>query len=162
MKNAQKQLIAKRLMEIEKLNNGVLTPAAVVEDAKNPESILHEHFEWNDQEAGYKFRLEQARNLISSVKVVIHTETTAISAVYYVRDPEAKSNEQGYVSLETLRSDVFLARESVVNEFARASACLQRARTHAAALGLEDQVESLLSALDGMRARVKQEHELVQ
>jgi hypothetical protein len=45
-------------------NGGVLRPADVVEAASNPESVLHDAFDWADDEAARKWRLHQARNLI--------------------------------------------------------------------------------------------------
>ncbi len=46
-----------------------LTPADVVEEAASIDSPLHPFFEWDDSEAARKFRLDQARTLIRSVKV---------------------------------------------------------------------------------------------
>ncbi len=75
--------------EIERLYkmHNVITPNLIVEVAKNPNSILHGYFEWDDLKAGHSFRLQQARHLITSVKVNIITDTKMISAVSYVRDP---------------------------------------------------------------------------
>jgi hypothetical protein len=157
MKDNQKKAIAKRLKEIELANNGILTPDAVVQEAKDPDSVLHELFEWDDGVAGHKYRIEQARTIISSVKVIIRTETTSVNAVYYVRDPEAKHKEQGYVSLTTLSGDLHLARESVINEFSRVSACLQRAKIHADALGLGGEVEGMLYLVDGVFKKIRLE-----
>lgn len=53
-------------------SKGELTPKDVVDDARNPNSPLHTHFEWDDSEAAEAYRLSQARNLIRSV-VAIYT-----------------------------------------------------------------------------------------
>jgi len=136
-----------------KLHNG-LTPSLVLEAASNPNSILHEFFEWDDEKAGHAHRLQQARNLITSVKVTIITETKMINAVSYVRDPRLPSDEQGYVSIETLKTDKDLARESIALEFNRAYSHLQRAKIHAEALGMQDQVSALISALSKIQETV--------
>lgn len=47
--------IARRLLEME--NDGRLTPAEVLEEARNPESPLHDQFTWDDTEAAEKYRL---------------------------------------------------------------------------------------------------------
>ena len=52
--------------------HGELTPEDVVKDARNPNSPLHSHFEWDDTRAAEQHRLNQARNLIRSV-VAIYT-----------------------------------------------------------------------------------------
>lgn len=50
---------------------GELTPADVVDDAKNHNSPLHSFFEWSDTAAAYQYRLQQARGLIRAVVAVI-------------------------------------------------------------------------------------------
>jgi hypothetical protein len=59
----------------------------VVEVAKNPKSVLHHLFEWDDAKAGESFRVDSSTAIITSVKINIITETRKISAVSYVRDP---------------------------------------------------------------------------
>lgn len=150
-----KEVVEKRLAEIASANGGRLTPDLVVADAESSSSPLHELFEWNDGIAGHKYRIEQARQVITSVRVVITTEHKAVSTVFYVRDPEADPTEQGYVSINKLRSDSDLARESIVLEFSRAASYLQRARTHAEALGMTEDVDALIANLERFKQEVK-------
>lgn len=150
-----KEIVAKRLAEIAGRNNGSLTPDLVVKDAEDSSSPLHELFEWDDGVAGHKYRIEQARHVITSVRVVITTEHKAVSTVYYVRDPEAESTEQGYVSIDKLKSDSDLARESIVMEFSRAASYLQRARIHAEALGMAQEVDALIADVQKFKEEVK-------
>lgn len=148
-----RELVAQKLAEISE-KHGRLTPDLVVMEARNPDSILHNLFEWDDAEAGHQHRLFQARQIITSVRVVITTENRKISTVYYVRDPEADPMEQGYVSIDKLKTDKDLARESIVLEFSRATAYLQRAKNHADALGLADDIDELIVDLDQLRQKV--------
>jgi hypothetical protein len=148
-------LVAEKLAEIAEKNGGRLTPDLVLADARNPDSVLHKLFEWDDDVAAHQHRLFQARQIITSVRVVVTTEKRKISTVYYVRDPEAGSGEQGYVSIDKLKTSDDLARESIVMEFSRAEAHLQRARLHAEALGLDDQVQPLLDDLEKVKVAVK-------
>lgn len=46
-------------------------PAVIVDDAKNPRSPLHKHFEWNDAAAASKHRLWEARRMLNCIRVVI-------------------------------------------------------------------------------------------
>lgn len=46
-----------------------LTPADVVDVARDPEHPLHERFEWDDSVAGERWRQHQAGELIRSVKI---------------------------------------------------------------------------------------------
>lgn len=149
-----RELVAQKLAEIAE-KYGRLTPDLVVQEAKNPESILHNLFEWNDVEAGHQHRLFQARQIITSVRVIITTENKKISTVYYVRDPEADPMEQGYVSIDKLKSDKDLARESIVMEFSRATAYLQRARNHAEALGMQEDIEALIADVEELKSRLE-------
>jgi hypothetical protein len=48
-----------------------LTARNVVEEARSRNSPLHEFFDWNNETAGEKFRLAQARFLINSIRVII-------------------------------------------------------------------------------------------
>jgi hypothetical protein len=82
--------IGKRLKKLTG-KKGVITPEQVVEDAQNPKSPLHDEFEWDDTEAAYKYRLDQARYLfraIESVWVEEETEMTVRSFVSIEEDLE--------------------------------------------------------------------------
>lgn len=54
---------------------GGLTPAAVVSDATDKTSALHNLFEWDNRKAAERYRLEQAAHIIRSVVVVIEDAT---------------------------------------------------------------------------------------
>lgn len=63
---------AESLAELERLadaNDGALTPAIVLEAARDEDSVLHRHFDWHDASAAEKYRLDQARTLIRSYKL---------------------------------------------------------------------------------------------
>ena len=42
----------------------------VVEDARDPKSVLHSHFEWDDRKAAELHRTDQARALIRSIRII--------------------------------------------------------------------------------------------
>lgn len=151
MTKERQEQIRSRLREIETNNQGRLTPDAVVSDAKDPNSPLHDEFDWDVEAAAHRHWIERARELITSVRVTVTTEHSTVSTVYYVRDPSAAQSEQGYVSLYRLRSDTDMAREAIADEFARAAAVLRRARALAVALRMEDAVDALLDGVDVAR-----------
>ena len=153
MTSEQREAIKERLALIEKANGGRLTPDDVVQDAKKKDSPLHAHFEWDTKKAAAAYWIEQARELIVSVRVVVRTEHTRVSAPYYVRDPNAESGQQGYVSVPMLRTDQDMARDALVAEFGRVAAMLTRARALAAALEAADDVDALLQNVVGLRQR---------
>lgn len=155
MDNETREAIRDRLAEICKANGGVLTPEAVVEDAKSKASPLHGQFTWNTKEAAYQHWLDQARSLIRTVRVVVTEEW--IRAPAYVRDPNAEHNAQGYVETLSLRSDADAARAVVVAEFARAAAAMRRAREVAKVLDLEREVDELIGLIEVTRTSVSQQ-----
>jgi hypothetical protein len=147
----------KYLEEVAVRNGGFLTPQAVIEAARDPESPIHDQFEWDDSKAAHEHRQYQARKLISSVRVVFRTDSRVVSTVYYVRDPSKSANEQGYVSVARLRTDTELAREALVAEFGRAAAALRRAHELAAALEMESEVTDLIDRVQALQGRVQAE-----
>jgi len=50
---------------------GGLTPENIIKAARPKKSPLHAAFEWNDGKAAEQYRLQQARNIINNVEVVI-------------------------------------------------------------------------------------------
>lgn len=136
--------------------NGRLTPEIVVQDAKNLDSPLHEEFEWNDAKAAAKFRIEQARDLIQRVRVEVKVHEQSIRVPLYVRDPEAKSDEQGYRSIVRLRDERQLAHEALTMEFSRAASAIERARKLSVAFDLESVFVELLEQVENAKAVVEQ------
>lgn len=61
--------VAEELERI-KRNEESLTPALVVEHAKDQMSSLHACFEWDDSKAAHKHRLHQASSLILNIQIV--------------------------------------------------------------------------------------------
>jgi hypothetical protein len=153
MSAENREAVRLRLESLAASNKGVLTPAAVVEDAKNATSPLHAYFTWDTAQAAYQHWIEQARTLIRSVRVEIKTETKTISVIAFVRDPNAGSEEQGYVPMSALQSDRELARAALINEFGRVGDMLRRARELAAALDAQEDVEDLLDRVTGLRLK---------
>lgn len=147
----ERDIIAERLAVLEEAGGGILTPEAVVEDAKSKSSPLHDKFTWDIKKAAYAHWLDQARALIRTVRYEHRTETRVISAVAYVRNPESEPGEQGYVHTKKLRSDVDLSREAVAYEFARALAALNRAREIAVVLEIDGDIDKLIDGVNALR-----------
>lgn len=131
--------------------NGRVTPAMVVDDARDVNSPLHRLFDWDDASAAEKQRLHTARQIIVSVKVVVTTEHVSFKAPLMLRDPASPPREQGYVSLVALQKDAVAARAAMLTEFHRAESALSRARNVASVLNLSDEIEALILRLTGLR-----------
>lgn len=74
--------------------HGRLTPALLVDAARDEASPLHDRFEWNDKAAAEAHRLDQARRLIRSVRVV-YKEADDKEAARSIRAYHAIRDEQG-------------------------------------------------------------------
>lgn len=66
---ADPQAIGEALAAIGAKADGALTPGDVVNAARSKESVLHQHFEWDDVVAAEHYRHDQARDLIRLIRV---------------------------------------------------------------------------------------------
>jgi len=73
---------------------GQLTPALVVDVARDEQHPLHLRFEWNDTAAAEKYRRHQAHNLIRSVRICHASpkggEPVSIRAFHAIQDPTTR------------------------------------------------------------------------
>jgi len=152
---AERKEIRDALTKLAEENGGLLTPDAVVAEASSKASVLHGEFDWDNKTAGHAHRLDQARTLIRSVRVIITTDKTTVSTVGYIRDPDIAQDEQGYVSTASLVGDTERSRSVLIAEFSRAAAALRRAREIAVAFGLDGQVEAIAESVDIVRTKVE-------
>jgi hypothetical protein len=140
-----------RVRELTDAGGGLLTPAQVVEDARSPDSPLHGYFTWDTELAAAKWLIEEARELIRTVRLDIIGKTMTVKAIAYVRDPDLAGDEPGYVSTVSLRTDRERARRALQAELLRAEAALGRAYEVAEALNLSREVEGVLAGIRNIR-----------
>lgn len=72
-----------------------LTPRDVVDVARDPQHPLHSRFEWDDSVAGPKWREQQARELIRSVRIQYIDRAgrpSDVRAFHAVRGPDGRSS----------------------------------------------------------------------
>ncbi|MDP3767711.1 MAG: hypothetical protein Q8S13_06825, partial [Dehalococcoidia bacterium] len=106
---------AQHLEAIAAMRGGILRPEDVVAVAADAAHPLHGEFTWDDAQAAVLRRLDEARSLIRSCKVIITTSTTRLLVPLFIHNP-ATPNDQGYVSLPKIRSDRDLAVEAIAAE----------------------------------------------
>jgi len=148
-------IVKARLEAIARNNGGVLRPLDVVQDARQPDSPLHELFEWDVEEAAQEQWMNTARRIIASVKVNITTETIVLKAPAYVRDPRLHGREQGYLETIKLRTEQEVAKEVLAGEVQNVISALRRARSVAAAVDMESEIDRLMEEFLDMRMRLK-------
>ena len=80
--------IGNELDTIASANKGRLQPADVVTSARRRTSPLHPYFEWSDKVAAEHYRLDQARTLIRSVRIVAVEDEPPRHAFHSITDRE--------------------------------------------------------------------------
>lgn len=145
-----RKAITERLQSIMERDR-ILLVDAVIADAKNLDSPLHETFEWEDTQAAHKWRQEQARQLIRSVHVSVRVESHTIAVPRYVRSPDVHPAEQGYGETAYIKSDREKAVAALQYELEKAAAAIHRCEAVALALDLSDTVDELLEQIFRLR-----------
>ena len=97
------QVVGETLEQIE-ARSGALHPGAVVDEARPNASPLHPLFEWDDSNAAEKYRLHQARQVISSV-VVSRVDNQEVAKPISAFVNIIQNAEHGYVSTVSAMSD---------------------------------------------------------
>lgn len=146
--------VAHELTEIAAQHGGLLLPADVVAEARSVASPLHHYFEWDDSVAAEAYRLDQARVLIRSVRVVVNYDTLKLVVPAWVKDQTRVQSAPGYIETVSLRSDADRARDTVKAEIERAEWSLQRAEGVAALLGQQDALMAILQRLREIRSDI--------
>jgi hypothetical protein len=133
---------------------GELTDDAVVQAARDPGHVLHGYFDWDDTTAAAKWRLQQARRLITSVTVRVSFDEQTVVVPVYVRSPDALPHQQGYARVQVIAQDEAKVRATMRYEVSRAFASMKRARDLGTAMGVAQQlrviVEQLAVVLDNL------------
>lgn len=153
----QREAVENRIRELFE-SHGKITPDIVIEDAKNPDSPLHDQFEWDVNKAAMEAWRDTARRLIRSVRVVVTFEDVQFKGKgrpqpVFVRDPGSTNREQGYARAAELRSDRDRAMAALMYEIDRADSAIKRAQDVAVALGLSDEVRFVSSAIETVRRK---------
>lgn len=108
-------------LEKVRANYGAITPAHVVDAARDPENPLHDNFEWDDTEAAEAWRRQQARMLIARVRVTIEQPRDHGIVQVVVRGMASVETETGreYLPVHEVAEDERL-REQVLSDIRRA------------------------------------------
>lgn len=134
--------------------DGRFTSQDLVDAARNKKHPMHSDFEWDNEIAGEAHRRSQARGYISAVRVQFNTTTKLVTAIGYVRDPEAGVGP-GYVSVVKLKTEYDVAQEALAYEMTRLQAILERTREFAAALELEVEHDLVLNSVRDLASRIR-------
>lgn len=111
--------------EIERLirKNGVASPEDIVKAAKPLRSILHNIFEWDDSIAAKGYRREQARSMVTSIRIEMLEDGELSHIPVYLS--VVKDDRRGYLSSSVAMRDIDTA-EMVLEEAIRGLEAWQR------------------------------------
>ena len=103
------QEVSERMVVLEQ-EHGKLTAEIVLAEAKNPDSPLHNCWDWNIEEAAEKWFLEQSRKLIQCIVMVTDVPNAPpIRAFVHIGE------EERYVSTTRAASDMDLREKMMAN-----------------------------------------------
>lgn len=145
--NLDAQKAGEELAKLQKSKNDLLEPTDIVDAARDPKSVLHPHFEWDDARAAEAFRCDQARELVRSLTIDIsrsNLETRPVRAFVNVET----GGSRGYVTTATAMTSAELRKQVLEKAFAELEAW--RAR-HAELTELA----RIFAAIDETRSAVK-------
>ena len=102
------------LLAIAKRDGGVITPAAVIAEARDKKSVLHKAFTWDDTKAAEKWRVYEAQQLIRRCTVTVEDcngeEIDTYAFVGLSSDRENKAADNPYrLASDVAKSEDLLA-----------------------------------------------------
>jgi AmiR/NasT family two-component response regulator len=138
----QQQAVNQRLKELQE-EHGALTADVVIADAKDSESPLHGHFEWDIERAAYRPWVTIANRIINSFKVHVTIEEFTVKIPTYVREPESPKMFCPIAAMAKRADD----RKDVLNaEVDRAARAIERAKGVASGLNFDVRILRLLDS----------------
>lgn len=140
MTESRRRELNARLHAIAEAHGGSLSTDHVIDDARDPTSPLHTHFEWDDARAAHAHRTTTAARLINGFRVTVEVNSVALSAPAFIRSVE---QPRLYIPIDRAAAEADLARATLRREGARVAAAITRMRAVAMALGLTEQLEEL-------------------
>ena len=99
------------LLALYDAHDGLLAPTAIVEAARDPDSPLHDEFEWDDDAAAEAYRLAQAGGLIRRIRLHVikadpkSKKVTATVIRQFQSRPSQRHADGGYESVQDIFAD---------------------------------------------------------
>lgn len=111
-KDADAQLVANEIVSI----GETATPKQIVEKARSAETELHKCFEWNDEKAAEKYRIQQAGDVVRNLVFVVvnqKTEEETKPTRYFLKPDEGYSGGYKQTTLILQKED---EREKILEQ----------------------------------------------
>ena len=147
LKREDAQIIGERLERL--MQSGPITNEMVVDDARPEASPIHPYFEWDDETAAEKYRLQQAGYYLRCIEVEVETSEEPVRAFHVVTVDEGI---RGYVPLDTVVSHVELLEQIIAQAFHSLQSWRRQYKQYRELLPALASVEQALAALEEMVA----------
>ena len=140
------ELERKELEAMAASNNGVVTVDMVIDAAKNEDSPLHSHFEWDNDKAAENYRRWQARALIARCKITI-ASSEGVEVRAFVSLTKDRTSGGGYrmttdvIGDDDLSAELLMDMDRTIAAW-RLKASLMSKSVSAAVSGLEEAIAS--------------------
>lgn len=138
------QVAYERLEVIREQCGGLLKADGILADAAAEASPLHPFFEWDDSVAAREHRLEQARLLVRSIRVVIQSNGKAAPMRAYVHIDRPDIN--AYMTTASVMSDLDLSQMTL----AKAKADLRSWRDRYQELQVLAEIKPVFEAIEAV------------
>ena len=125
---------------------GELTAEKLEELSRDPSHPFHHRLVWNNEEAGFRYRVEQCRVIIRSYRVIVSVKKREVIVPVYVHDVTRRS---GYIGLSTLRDKPDPEQRAMLRyEFSKALTWVKRACNLADSLEAGIRTDSIIRGLE--------------
>lgn len=137
-----------KALAIEKCKDksGHVRPQVVIAAARNPKSILHKEFEWDEVKGHTIYLMDRARELIREARFVITYSTMQIVVPKYITDSYDKNSS--YIETTTVKKKSAMAKETMLAEIIRIKGSAERSRGLAVQFGFTGMDTSFEKILD--------------
>ena len=136
------QIYGKALEDIER-KKGKITPKAVVDEARDKSSPLHDYFDWDVSTASEKYWLYQARTLINHITVVVNYETGDEQKAFFNVREEMEDAKTVYVNIERALSDRDMRGQILQNALAELQYWKQKYKEYSEFRGIVNAIDKL-------------------
>jgi hypothetical protein len=120
LKRERKGTVIDRVVDALLERDGKVTPEALVEAARDPDSPAHPYFDWDDSVAAVKWRLAQATSMIMATKMVAVLEDERSAA------PRATPHEPVRKLLSAFRGEGYQLRPDALRDVNSRSAIIEK------------------------------------
>ena len=131
----------KALKKLEK-KNGDIEIDAILDEAEDEDSVLHDYFEWDNGKAGHAHRRTQAKQLLREYKFMIVTEEVVRYSPRWISKADTKTPT--FTNVDFVRQDKARSVAALEDEIARIIGACDRSLALADHFKLRTKFEEML------------------